>query len=50
MCWDIFTHGVAVHEEDTKRDSSFVQQAEEERIVSVEVVSSLQGGGAKSEW
>lgn len=38
-----FTHCIAVHEEDTKGLPTFVFQAEKERIVSVEVVGSLQG-------
>lgn len=38
-----FTHCVAVHEEDAKGFPTFVFQAEEERIVSVEVMGSLQG-------
>lgn len=38
-----FTHSVAVHEEDTKGLPTLVFKAEKERIMSVEVVGSLQG-------
>lgn len=41
----IFTHSIAVHEKDSEWLSTLVFQTEEEGIMSIEVMCSLQGGG-----
>ena len=50
----IFTHSVAVHEEDPERLSALIFQTEEEGVMPVEVVGSLRGGKTRQmsedEW
>lgn len=40
-CWDIVTHCIAVQKENTKGFATFIFQAHEKGVVTIQVVSTL---------